>query len=296
MSVLKILIVLGILAWTISRAVRKDPSGEMPFPVTFKRLIPGVFLLIIAAFTLPSIGQVGAGERGVVTQFGKVTGRILGEGIYVVVPLAESVEIMDVQVHAHAVPATGASKDLQNVTTEVTVNHALIPDGVAEVYQELRRDYVIRVLGPSVQEAVKSSTAQFTAEELITKRAEVKDIIQNVLAERLASHSIRVDAVSITDFQFSAEFNDAIEKKVTAAQKALTAENDLKRIQFEADQRIAQARGEAEAIRIQAESISKQGGAEYVRLKWVEAWEKGGSQMPKIITGDQTATLLQISE
>lgn len=292
MFVIKFLIVIAVIAWGLRRSIKKDPTGSMPFVFNWRRLVPAVVILVVAAFILPAVGQVGAGQRGVVLEFGKVTPRILGEGIYVVTPLVNTVEIMDVQVHAHKVPATGASKDLQNVTTEITVNYALLPNGVANIYRDLRRDYVERVLAPSVQESVKASTAQFTAEELITRRQDVKDMVQTTLAERLSHHQIRVDAVSVTNFEFSAEFNNAIEQKVTAAQRALTAQNDLKRVEFEADQRIESAKAEAEAIRIQAESISKQGGEAYVQMKWVEKWN---GQLPTVTTGEGAGLLMQIN-
>lgn len=140
------------------------------------------------------------------------------------------------------------------------------------MYQRLRREYQPRVVVPSVQEAVKAVTAKFDAEELITRRTDVRMGVTDALRERLSRYGIQVEDVSITDFQFSKMFADAIEAKVVAQQNALKAENDLTRIKTEAEQRVSEAKGEAEAIRIQAESIAKQGGAEYVRLKAIEKW------------------------
>lgn len=119
---------------------------------------------------------------------------------------------------------------------------------------------------------MKASTAKFSAEELITKRAEVKDSITQTLAERMQKVGILISNVSIIDFDFSKSFNNAIEDKVTAEQEALAQKNKLEQVKYEAEQRVAQAKAEAEAIKIQAQAVTSQGGADYVKLKWIEKW------------------------
>jgi uncharacterized membrane protein YqiK len=52
----------------------------------------------------------------------------------------------------------------------------------------------------------------------------------------------------------------------------LTEKNKLERIKFEAQQKIEQSKAEAETIKIQANAIREQGGAEYIQLKWIEKW------------------------
>lgn len=245
----------------------------------------------VIIFILPCFGQVPAGMRGVVLRFGAVTGEIKGEGLYAVAPFVNSIELMDVQVHAAKTSATAASRDLQNVATQVTVNFRLLPEKSAKVYQELRHDYVERILSPAVQEAVKSATAQFDAEKLIVERPTVKAHIEEFLQARLSTHGILVDGISITDFQFSKDFSDAIEAKVTATQQALKAENDLRRIKVEAEQRVAQAQAEAEAIRIQAQSISAQGGLAYVNLKAIEKWN---GALPQWMTSGSTVPFVNL--
>lgn len=271
MEILKWMVGAAILIFGALTALRRDKDGRREIDPR-AALVPVLVLILYVVFLAPAFGTVPAGNRGVVLRFGAVTGRVLGEGIYIVVPFIETVEKMDVQVHAEKAKAAAASRDLQNVSTEVTLNYQLDAGKVATIYRDLRRDYIQRIIEPSIQEGVKSATAQFDAEELIVKRAAVKALISEYLDVRLKTHGIGVDAVSITDFQFSEEFARAVEAKVTASQQALKAENDLRRIKVEAEQRVTQAKAEAEAIRIQAESINAQGGAEYVRLKAIEKW------------------------
>lgn len=247
--------------------------------------------IVIISTLLPAVGQVAAGQRGVVLRFGGVTGTVLDEGIYFVTPIADQVKILVVQIEALESVATASSADLQDVSTTVVVNYRLAPDEVATTYQTLGYAYVSRIINPSVQEAVKAATALFNAERLVVDRPQVREAIKTILAERLAPHGIILEALSITDFTFSEEFTRSIEAKVTATQNALKAENDLKRVEFEAQQRVATATAEAEAIRIQAESISASGGEAYVNLKAVEAWD---GALPRIMAPGGTLPFLNL--
>ncbi len=226
------------------------PTGVRP-----RGLLLGVLLMIGGLLMTQSLGQVEAGTRGVVLQFGAVTGKIFPEGLYFKVPFVQSVERMSVQIHKYESPASAASKDLQNVQTDVTLNYSLNPSLVAEVYRNLRREYIERIVKPAVQESVKAITAQFDAEELITRRADVRARIEETVRGRIEIFGLSVEALAITNFQFSETFASSIEAKVVAVQRAQEAENTLLRIEVEAKQREAQAVGEKEANIRQAEGI-----------------------------------------
>lgn len=146
---------------------------------------------------------------------------------------------------------------------------------------------------PSVQEAVKATTARFDAERLIVERPLVRDAIEGALKDRLARHGILFDQISITDFKFSPDFTEAIESKVVAVQQALQAENDLKRIKTLAEGAVATAKGNAEAIKIQAEAIQRQGGEEYVRLQAIAKWN---GQMPTWMAGGQAMPFIGVQK
>jgi regulator of protease activity HflC (stomatin/prohibitin superfamily) len=244
--------------------------------------------LVIAVLTLAvaaSFGQVPAGYRGVVLRFGAPTGEIKSEGLYMVTPFINAVELLSVQVVAYDAIAEAASRDLQDVKAKVTLNYSLDPGKVVEIYRTLRHDYESRIIKPAIQESVKATTARFTAEELITRRPEVREAIQQHLNQRLVRFGIRDEAVSITDFAFSKSFNEAIEAKVTAAQQVLKAERDLQRVKLEAQQQIEQARAQAEALRIQKENVTPA----LVELRRIEAQiraiEKWNGQMPTYVAG-----------
>ncbi len=240
-----------------------------------KSLLKFVPVLALPFLAGCGMGTLPAGSVGVVTQFGAVTGETKQPGLYFVTPFIQGVEEMDVQLHKHVVKASAASRDMQNAYTEVAVNFNLDPAHAVETYSTMRRDYVSRIVDPSVLEAVKATTAKYDAEKLVTERTVVRDAIEAELRVRMHKHHLILDQISITDFAFDPDFAKAIEQKQVATQNALRAENEVKQAKFHADAAIATARGQAEAIRIQAEAITSQGGADYVKLKAIEKWDGG---------------------
>src|SRR5215207_9001837 len=215
-------------------------------------------IIIISIMAVSSVRIVDAGNRGVLVQFGNVdTDASLDEGIHFVVPFRDNVVQMEVRTQKIVESATSASKDLQDVSTQVALNYHINPDRAQVVYQQLGFEYPNRVITPAIQESVKQVTARFNAEELITKRETVKNQITDQITARLAAYNIIVDAVSITDFQFSQLFKSAVEAKVAAQQRALQAQNELRRIQIEAQQNEAQAIGEQKANIARAEGIKQ---------------------------------------
>src|SRR3990172_2122042 len=190
-----------------------------------KKIIAVVVVIVSLVLISASTGIVGAGQRGVLLRFGAVTGAEKEEGLYFKVPFVEQVVLMSTQIQKYTAPVGSSSKDLQVVTTEVTLNYQLNASSVGETFRNMRQDYESRVIQPYIQEAVKSTTANFDAEQLITRRPQVKDELHNLITKRLAPLGIGVIELSITDFQFTQVFQDSIEAKVSAVQQALEAEN-----------------------------------------------------------------------
>ncbi len=230
-----------------------------------------VVAIIALVIIFGSVGTIGAGERGILLQFGAVKDKIFDEGLYFKIPLIHKIVKMDVKIQKDEVPASASSKDLQIVTSKIALNYHLDPNGVNKIWQEVGKNYNTRIIAPSIQEAVKSVTAKFTAEELITKREEVKEQIKLNLFERLSGSSIVVDEFNIIDFSFSNAFNEAIESKVKAEQLKLKADRDLERIEIEAEQKIVEAGGKAQAIQIEAQALRV--NPQVVELRWIEKWD-----------------------
>jgi len=237
--------------------------------VTF--IVVVLFLIILLS---SSCYTVQSGTRALVFTWGEITS-VKGEGLHFKLPIAQNVEKVDIRTKKAEAPADAASKNMQTVSTTVTLNYRLDSAKLRELYSTVGLDVESKIIAARIQETVKAVVARYTAEELLSMREQVKTEISNSLTRQLLEYHIDVAAggVQITNFDFSRSFNEAIEEKQIAEQKALTAQNNLERIKVEAEQKIAQARGEAESIRIQAEAIRAQGGKEYVSLKAVEKWD-----------------------
>jgi prohibitin 2 len=251
-------------------------------------------ILVFFLFLTPWV-QIGAGERGVVLNFGAVQKNVLDEGLHFRVPIMQRVVPMDVKVQKAETDAAAASADLQDVSSTVAINYHIIPDRANIVYQAIGIQFKERIIDPAVLEVVKAVTAKYTAEELITKRPAVSDAMKLSLTERLLEHNIAVDAFSIVGFSFSKIFMEAIESKQTAEQLALKAKRDLDRIKIEAEQTITAAKAEAESLRLQRANISP----DLIELRKIEAnlraidkWNgilpqvTGGGAVPFIGVGD----------
>lgn len=255
-----------------------------------KPVVGKVFIAFFALLLLWLAGPfavVPAGNRGVLTTFGKVDLTVYAEGIHWRWPIAQKMHLVDVRIQKGEGEGEAASKDLQEVHTKVAVNFHLKPERVADIFRSVGNLDAVesRLILPAVQEAVKASTARYTAEELITKRPDVRDAIRGALIERLAKHDVVIDEFSIVNFQFSKSFNEAIEAKTTAEQLKLKAERDLQRIKVEAEQKIASAEAEAKSLAMQKQQVT----GELLRLREVEnqkrAIEKWDGRLPTYIAG-----------
>ena len=281
----------------------------MSYDITFntgkiKAVVIGVIIVAAIGILLSSsIKIVESGHRGVLLHWSEVDGVAfennawvavyppLSEGLHFVIPIQDEVIPIEVRTTKFEKTTTSASNDLQTVSTTVTVNYHLNPERVHVLYRTLGLDFVSRIIQPALDETVKQVTANYDAEELITKRALVKTDIEVALEKRLGPFGIEQEAVSITDFQFSPLFESAIESKVEAQQKALQAENDLRRIEVEARQveaaaigvakaNIAEAEGESEAIRIINEALAN--NPNY--LEWLKT-QKWNGELPRVTSG-----------
>ena len=248
-------------------------------------IVAAIFLAIVGLFFLfGSWFSVPAGYHAVVTRFGQVQPKIYAEGVHIKVPLIDTAHDVDTRVLTHTVNAVDAgTKDLQSVRASIAVQFSIEAEDVISMYRNYRDTFSIvnRVLEPALEESVKATTAHYAAEELVTKRSQVRDEIFALFKSKVKSYFLTAHTMSIVNFSFSKSFEDAIDDKVTAEQRALKAQNDLERI-----------RTEAEAIRIQAEAITKQGGAEYVQLQWINKWD---GKQPQTVLGTGAMPLISLN-
>ena len=283
------------------------------------RAVPIIIILVIlGALMANSVVVVQSGHVGVIRTLGAVQPRALPEGFHFRKPFIDKVEQVDIRMTTSTGKAEAASKDLQIVETDVTVQYSLVADVAPQTYQRIgvRDGVASRIIEPAIQESVKAVTAQFTAEELVTQRAEVKkkihlaigDFIRETLSQKDIPDAVNLANTALTDFKFSVEFNRAIEMKVKAEQEALQAENEKKKVvtQAEANAEQVMLEADARAFEIEAESIARaeaikreaealRNNPELIQLRAVETWDGvlprftgGGSALPFININDIT--------
>jgi len=249
------------------------------------RIVKDIALAILGIFGLillfGSFGTIDAGDRGVKTRFGAIVD-VIEPGFYMKWPLIEKVKVINVRTQSliatKDVPLSAASHDLQDTKLAVVVNYHINPKIAGDIYQQYGESevYYQTIIDPLIVATIKAIASQYTAADQIQKRIEMSSRALDELIKAFAPRDVVIEKADITDISFSAAFTHAIEAKVTAVQEAEAAKNKLEQVKYEADQRIAQARGEAEAIRIQAQAITQQGGEDYVALKKIEKWNGQG--------------------
>ena len=240
-----------------------------------------LFCVLVGWSILSPFAVVPAGSRGVMTTFGKPSDDTYSEGLHFRIPLVQKMNLMDVRILKNEGEGDAASMDLQQVRAKVAVNFHLDPNVVAKAFKEIGQsteEIALNILEPARPEAVKAITAQFTAEQLITKRTEVRDKIAVLLREKLSRHGIILDEFAIINFSFSPSFTSAIEAKVNAEQEKLKAERDLMRIRVEAEQKVTSAKAEAESLRLQRQEVS----SDVLALRTIEKWD---GHLPQVTGG-----------
>ena len=264
-----------------------SPSTRSGAPKLIKAIFIGAAVLI-ALSALNPITVISAGERGVKATFGKTDDMVYGPGIHFKVPMAQTMHLMDVRIQKGEGEGDAASRDLQSVHTRIAINYHLDPVRVVDVFRNIGPSTEMaadRIIIPAAQEAVKAITAKFTAEELITRRTEVRDAISALLREKMQRHGLLLDEFAIVNFAFSRSFAEAIEAKVKAEQEKLKAERDLQRIEVEAKQKVASARAEADALALQRQQIT----TDLLALRRIEnerdAIRKWDGKMPSVTGG-----------
>ncbi|MCM1330181.1 MAG: prohibitin family protein [Ruminococcus sp.] len=255
-----------------------------------KKIIAAVIVvLVLLVVVLNSFTTVKAGHSGVVTTFGKVSEGVLSEGLHFKIPFIQQIILIDNRVQKAEASCSSASKDLQTVSSTIAVNYKVLNGYSASVYKNIGMDYEAVIITPAIQECVKAVTAKFTAEELITNRQNVGDQMMDLLKNKIGEYGIDIQIFNITAFDFTDEYNAAIEAKQTAQQNALKAEQDLQRIKVEAQQTIEKAQAEAEAYRLKSEQLTP----EILISNYIEKWD---GKLPTVAAGDGGAMMIDISE
>ena len=241
-----------------------------------------VGVIVIAMIILvASITTVPTGYVGVKTRFGQVQDDVIQEGFNLKAPFIESIVKIDCRTQKYEIATEASSKDLQKISNlKVVVNYNVDKNNANNLYKEVGKDYQTVLIEPAILESIKQGISQYTAEETITKRSEVADVIINLLKNKLENKGVTVTALNITDLSFSEEFDTAVEQKQIVEQETQKTQYELEKAKVENEKKIENAKAYAEVMRQQNEQITDN----YLRLKEIEndqkAIEKWNGQLP----------------
>lgn len=238
----------------------------------------GVPAVIAVVLLFSAFKTIGAGEIGIVTRMGEVN-RVAESGLMVKIPFIESVVKMDTRIQKKEAKSSAVTKDLQDVESTLALNYSINKEVALNLYKEVGVEYEANIIEPVLHESFKAGTAKYTAEGLITNRAEAKEEILAVVKERLDPYGITVADLNIVNLDFSQAFNQAIEEKAVAQQQVEKAKQELEKAKVEAEKKVAEAQAEAEAQRLQQQTLTDL----MVKKMWIEKWS---GQMPQVVSGD----------
>lgn len=257
-----------------------------------------IFLGIIALFAVitffASFIVVPAGHTGVVITMGKVADHVQSEGLHFKIPFVQQVVKISNKIQVQEVEAAAVSRDLQSVKSNIAVNFRVSLDASARLYKNIGIDYQTVMLLPAVQESMKSVSAKYTAEELITKRAQVGQEIKETLEQKVVEYGIFIEKFNIVNFDFSAEFNNAIEAKQVAEQNLIKTKTEQEQAiviaEAEAKMQIIAAEAEAKAIEAKAkanadanELLTKSLSNALVEYQKIQKWD---GKLPTVTGGN----------
>ncbi|MEO1377487.1 MAG: prohibitin family protein [Cyanobacteria bacterium J06635_10] len=259
--------------------MKSQPLGS------WQAAVAGVLLSLLVIASLNSFVIINPGQAGVLSILGKARDGALLEGIHFKPPGISNVDIYDVTVQKYEIPAQSSTKDLQELTAKFAINFRIDSSQVVEIRrkQGSLENIVSKIIAPQTQESFKIAAARRTVEEAITKRKELKTDFDNALGERLDKYGIIILDTSVIDLTFSPEFAKAVEEKQIAEQRSQRAVYIAAEAEQEAFAEINRAKGKAEAQKLLAETLKAQGGQLVLQKEAIEAWKKGGSQMPRVL-------------
>ncbi|WP_295089043.1 prohibitin family protein [Ruminococcus sp.] len=279
--------------------VREVNGNTVPRKPSFKGVkwvIAGLAAVFVAvnSFTI-----VPAGHTGVTLTLGEVSSNPLSEGFHVKAPFIQTVEKMSNKIQVYETPASAVSKDLQTVNSKIAVNYRLVTDKSPDMYKNVGVDYQTILITPVVQECMKSATAKYNAEQLITERESVSNEVKTALDNKLNTYGIYIEKFNIVNFDFSPEFNTAIEAKQVAEQNLLKTKTEQEQAKViaktEAEKKVIAANAEAEAILAQAQAqadanklLEESLSNKVIAYEQIQKWN---GVMPKV-TGNSNGGLL----
>ena len=271
----------------------------------------GLGSLVVLAMILGGWYTVEQGDRALVLRFGKVID-VTEPGLHFKVPMMDGIVKISVRTRKMTEKLAVYSKDIQSAEISMSINYALLPGNVSDIYTRFGRDYETRVITPQIMSKAKDVFGQYNAVEIVQSREKLTARVVDELRTQFETTGIKVESVQIENIDFSDEYERSVEERMKAEVEVQRVRQNLEREKLSADMVRTKAKGEADARVMAAESearaISLRGAAEaeaikaksaalsenpaYVKLIEAERWD---GALPKTIIPTATMPILDVT-
>jgi prohibitin 2 len=250
-------------------------------PLRFIRI--AAIALLVILFASCSATVVDPGHRGVRITLGKVSPAPLEEGLHFKIPMLQQIRQLDVRTLRWAEVTQSYTKDVQQADVSFTLTYSLEPAYAVEMYRTVGADWAEKLIGQIVLEELKRELGQHEAVTLVATRDQAARAIESGARAKLAERHVMVSGLQITNIDYTKQFEDSVEAKVIAQQRAIEEQNRTVQIEQQAKQKVISAEAEAESMRIRAKALESN-----LRLVEWEAVQKWDGKLPQYQLGGAT--------
>ncbi len=252
-------IILGILLLLASFIVGANATFHR-----YGKILKGIsLLLIILGVLLKSVVQIGAGQIGVKSLFGKVQNDVLPSGLHFVNPLME-VKMMDVKTQNYTMSGVhdeGAqsgddairvlTSDGLEVTIDLTVLYKLLPSEAPKLMRETGEDYTDKIVRPLTRTKIRDNAVYYEAISLYSiKRDEFQQRIYKSIEDDFKKRGLVLEQLLVRNITLPESVKATIEQKINAEQDAQKMQFVLLKEKQEAERKRVEAQGIADYQRI----------------------------------------------
>lgn len=264
--------------------------------VNYKKfIIPGAIIIVILIVLFSCFATIPTGHVGVKVVFGKAKDGVISEGLHFTLPFIEKIEKIDCRTKKIEITSEASTKDLQTVDASIAVNYNVNRENANRLYREVGKQYESILIAPAILESIKATMAQYTAEELITKRTEVSTKIQTALTEKISKEGFSITGFNVTNIVFSPEYDRAIEAKAVKQQEVIAAQAELEKQEILNKKEISIAEKDARVMELQNSQITEN----TLKLRRIEAFQKfiqkWNGVLPTTMLGEDINSLFNIN-
>ena len=230
---------------------------------TWLKWLIGLIITVVLLAVVRPLTIVKSTERAIVYKFGAVSSK-LGEGLHFVIPFVESVKKIPItpqqmEINISVWENGAITKDNQTIGANMTVFYKFSESELINI----AKNYGIEVLEQKIRkdtiEAFKQAIGNITIFEVAKDQENIRTKVKEVAVSKIGNYPIIIDDIKISNYDWSQQFDDQIAQTMQIAQEAKQQEQQLKKVEIEAQQAVKKAEANKEAERLNAEAMELKG-------------------------------------